>query len=83
MLGEKPIWEVSYGGAVALAAVMLAGLSRYRSLRFGAPPDLHGPHHCAACDSGRGGKSDGANRRGIRHLRRLAEGAHGGALLDG
>lgn len=27
LLGEKPIWEVSYGGAVALAAVMLAGLS--------------------------------------------------------
>jgi protein-S-isoprenylcysteine O-methyltransferase Ste14 len=26
LLGEKPIWEISYGGAFALAAVMLAGL---------------------------------------------------------
>jgi protein-S-isoprenylcysteine O-methyltransferase Ste14 len=25
-LGEKPIWEISYGGAYALAAVMLVGL---------------------------------------------------------
>ena len=27
LLGEKPIWEISYGGAYALAAVMLVGLS--------------------------------------------------------
>jgi protein-S-isoprenylcysteine O-methyltransferase Ste14 len=27
LLGEKPIWEVSYAGGYALAAVMLAGLS--------------------------------------------------------
>ena len=26
LLGEKPMWEISYGGAFALAAVMLAGL---------------------------------------------------------
>jgi protein-S-isoprenylcysteine O-methyltransferase Ste14 len=26
LLGEKPIWEISYGGAYALAAVMLVGL---------------------------------------------------------
>ena len=26
LLREKPIWEISYGGALALTAVMLAGL---------------------------------------------------------
>ena len=26
LLGEKPIWEISYGGTYALGAVMLAGL---------------------------------------------------------
>ena len=98
MLGEKPIWEVSYGGAVALAAVMLAGLSRgYQDRmvkRISGRARIPVPTLWCATRSTRAsslrclrqrprGKSDGANRRGIRHLRRLAEGAHGGALLDG
>jgi hypothetical protein len=108
LLREKPIWEINYGGALALTAVMLAGLLLTWWARIYLGPlwssvitckkdhrivdtgpyafvrhDLHWPHHCAARDSGRRGKSDGANRCRICHLRRLAQGPHGGALLDG